>query len=73
MVRQSGPFPIQGTIGTGIHVEVPERLPPMASQLSIPHYSHDMPTALNWTIGPYRITREIDRGQFGTVYEAADE
>lgn len=31
-----------------------------------------MPTALNWTIGPYRITREIDRGQFGTVYEAAD-
>jgi hypothetical protein len=31
-----------------------------------------MMTALNWTIGPYRIVREIDRGQFGTVYEASD-
>ena len=31
-----------------------------------------MITALNWTIGPYRIAREIDRGQFGTVYEATD-
>jgi serine/threonine protein kinase len=31
-----------------------------------------MMTALNWTLGPYRIAREIDRGQFGTVYEAAD-
>lgn len=31
-----------------------------------------MTSALNWTIGPYRITREIDRGQFGTVYEATD-
>jgi serine/threonine protein kinase len=27
---------------------------------------------LNWTLGPYRIAREIGRGQFGTVYEAAD-
>jgi len=31
-----------------------------------------MITALNWTLGPYRIMREIDRGQFGTVYEATD-
>lgn len=31
-----------------------------------------MITALNWTLGPYRIAREIDRGQFGTVYEATD-
>ncbi len=31
-----------------------------------------MITALNWTLGPYRIVREIDRGQFGTVYEATD-
>jgi serine/threonine-protein kinase len=31
-----------------------------------------MHTQLNWTIGPYRIVREIDRGQFGTVYEAMD-
>ena len=31
-----------------------------------------MITALNWTLGPYRIAREIDRGQFGTVYEASD-
>jgi serine/threonine protein kinase len=30
-------------------------------------------TALNWTIGRYRIAREIGRGQFGTVYEAADD
>ena len=29
-------------------------------------------TALNWTLGPYRILREIGRGQFGTVYEAFD-
>jgi serine/threonine-protein kinase len=29
-------------------------------------------TALGWTLGPYRIAREIGRGQFGTVYEAAD-
>jgi serine/threonine-protein kinase len=29
-------------------------------------------TGLNWTLGPYRITREIGRGQFGTVYEAVD-
>ena len=29
-------------------------------------------TALNWTLGPYRIQREIGRGQFGTVYEAFD-
>ena len=29
-------------------------------------------TALNWTLGPYRIVREIGRGQFGTVYEATD-
>jgi serine/threonine-protein kinase len=28
--------------------------------------------ALNWTLGPYRIYREIGRGQFGTVYEATD-
>jgi eukaryotic-like serine/threonine-protein kinase len=28
-------------------------------------------TALDWTLGPYRIAREIGRGQFGTVYEAA--
>jgi serine/threonine-protein kinase len=27
---------------------------------------------LNWTLGPYRIAREIGRGQFGTVYEAFD-
>jgi serine/threonine protein kinase len=27
---------------------------------------------LNWTLGPYRIAREIGRGQFGTVYEASD-
>lgn len=31
-----------------------------------------MNTPLNWTLGPYRIAREIDRGQFGTVYEATD-
>ena len=31
-----------------------------------------MITALNWTLGPYRIAREIGRGQFGTVYEATD-
>jgi serine/threonine protein kinase len=31
-----------------------------------------MITALNWTLGPYRIAREIDRGQFGTVYEATN-
>src|ERR687895_415869 len=31
-----------------------------------------MITALNWTLGPYRIAREIDRGHFGTVYEATD-
>jgi eukaryotic-like serine/threonine-protein kinase len=31
-----------------------------------------MMTALNWALGPYRIAREIDRGQFGTVYEASD-
>jgi serine/threonine protein kinase len=31
-----------------------------------------MNTALNWTLGPYRIVREIGRGQFGTVYEATD-
>jgi serine/threonine protein kinase len=31
-----------------------------------------MITALNWTLGSYRIAREIDRGQFGTVYEATD-
>jgi serine/threonine protein kinase len=31
-----------------------------------------MIAALNWTLGPYRIAREIDRGQFGTVYEATD-
>jgi len=30
-------------------------------------------TALNWTLGPYRIAHEIGRGQFGTVYEAADD
>jgi serine/threonine-protein kinase len=30
-------------------------------------------TTLNWTLGPYRIAREIGRGQFGTVYEAADD
>ena len=29
-------------------------------------------TTLNWTLGPYRILREIGRGQFGTVYEAND-
>lgn len=29
-------------------------------------------TTLNWTLGPYRILREIGRGQFGTVYEATD-
>jgi serine/threonine-protein kinase len=29
-------------------------------------------TTLDWTIGPYRIAREIGRGQFGTVYEATD-
>ena len=28
--------------------------------------------SLNWTLGPYRIAREIGRGQFGTVYEAVD-
>jgi serine/threonine-protein kinase len=28
--------------------------------------------ALNWTLGCYRIAREIGRGQFGTVYEATD-
>ena len=28
---------------------------------------------LNWTLGSYRIAREIGRGQFGTVYEATDE
>ena len=27
---------------------------------------------LNWTLGPYRIAREVGRGQFGTVYEATD-
>ena len=27
---------------------------------------------LNWALGPYRIAREIGRGQFGTVYEATD-
>lgn len=32
----------------------------------------DVITALNWTLGPYRIAREIGRGQFGTVYEATD-
>ena len=32
----------------------------------------DVITALNWTLGPYRILREIGRGQFGTVYEATD-
>jgi serine/threonine-protein kinase len=31
-----------------------------------------MASQLNWTLGPYRIAREIDRGQFGTVYEATD-
>jgi serine/threonine-protein kinase len=31
-----------------------------------------MANLLNWTLGPYRIAREIDRGQFGTVYEATD-
>ncbi|MBA2306258.1 MAG: protein kinase [Acidobacteria bacterium] len=31
-----------------------------------------MTTALNWTLGPYRIAREIGRGQFGTVYQATD-
>ncbi len=29
-----------------------------------------MSANLNWPLGQYRITREIDRGQFGTVYEA---
>lgn len=29
-------------------------------------------TALDWTLGHYRIAREIGRGQFGTVYEALD-
>lgn len=29
-------------------------------------------STLNWTLGPYRILREIGRGQFGTVYEAFD-
>ena len=32
----------------------------------------DVITALNWTLGPYRIAREIGRGQFGTVYQATD-
>ena len=32
----------------------------------------DVITGLNWTLGPYRIAREIGRGQFGTVYEATD-
>jgi eukaryotic-like serine/threonine-protein kinase len=32
----------------------------------------DVVSALNWTLGPYRILREIGRGQFGTVYEAMD-
>ena len=32
----------------------------------------DVITPLNWTLGPYRIAREIGRGQFGTVYEATD-
>jgi hypothetical protein len=27
---------------------------------------------LDWTLGPYRIVREIGRGQFGTVFEALD-
>jgi serine/threonine protein kinase len=31
-----------------------------------------MITALNWTLGPYRIAREIGRGHFGTVYDATD-
>lgn len=31
-----------------------------------------MISTLNWTLGPYRIAREIGRGQFGTVYEATD-
>jgi serine/threonine-protein kinase len=30
-------------------------------------------TTLNWSLGPYRIAREIGRGQFGTVYEAFDD
>ena len=29
-------------------------------------------TALDWTLGQYRIAREIGRGEFGTVYEALD-
>lgn len=29
-----------------------------------------MSAALNWTLGDYLIVNEIDRGQFGTVYEA---
>jgi serine/threonine-protein kinase len=29
-----------------------------------------MSSALNWPLGDYLIVREIDRGQFGTVYEA---
>lgn len=33
---------------------------------------HPAMTTLNWTLGPYRILREIGRGQFGTVYEAFD-
>ena len=32
----------------------------------------DAITTLNWTLGPYRIAREIGRGQFGTVYDATD-
>lgn len=45
--------------------ELPAQLP--TSKLTMP-----APSPLDWTIGPYRIAREIGRGQFGTVYEARD-
>ena len=41
----------------------------MTSKVTMPP---DADTALNWTLGPYRIAREVGRGQFGTVYEATD-
>ena len=64
---------IEGTTRAGFNVEGDGAISAYAvAALQSGNDSHDMITSLNWTLGPYRITREIDRGQFGTVYEATD-